>query len=285
MILALSLRGTIGWRGVFFVTGTLGILLAVVIFLGVREPQRGGSEPELADLEQITGTYRFNWQVARGLFRKKSLLLLFAQGFFGVFPWNVITFWFFAYLERERGYTDSALFITMASAVIVLAIGYPVGGALGDLFFRRSSRGRIFVAAAGVFIGAILLTITLGVPTDNQGLFLAMLALTALFIPFAAPNVISTVYDVTLPEVRSTAVSIQYFIESAGAALAPTIAGFIADRSSLGDAILWICVSTWILCGLFFIGVALLVPRDIALLRTQMRERAEQERAVQAAAL
>lgn len=285
MILALSLRDTIGWRGVFFVTGSLGILLAIVIFLGVREPPRGGSEPELAELEQITGSYRFNWPVVKGLFRKKSLLLLFTQGFFGVFPWNVITFWFFAYLEKERGYTDSALFVTMASAVIVLALGYPVGGALGDFFFRRTPRGRVIVAAVGVFTGAILLTITLGVPTDNQGLFLVMLALTALFIPFAAPNVISTVYDVTLPEVRSTAVSIQYFIESAGAALAPTIAGFIADRSSLGDAILWICVSTWILCGLFFIGVARFVPKDIALLRTQMQERAELERSGQRVAL
>lgn len=285
MILALSLRDSIGWRGVFFITGSLGIVLAAVIFFGVREPPRGGSEPELAELEQITGTYRFNWEVTKGLFRKKSLLLLFTQGFFGVFPWNVITFWFFAYLERERGYTGTALFVTMAAAVLVLAAGYPVGGALGDLLFRRTPRGRTIVAAIGVFTGAILLTITLNLPMDNQGLFLIMLALTALFIPFAAPNVISTVYDVTLPEVRSTAVSIQYFIESAGAALAPTIAGFIADRSSLGDAILWVCISTWILCGLFFIGVARLVPKDIALLRLQLQERAEQERAAQRVAL
>ena len=104
MILALSLRDVIGWRGVFFITGSLGVLLSAVIFLGVREPQRGRSEPELADLEQIS-TYRFSWKIARDLFRKKSLLLLFTQGFFGVFPWNVITFWFFTYLERERGYS------------------------------------------------------------------------------------------------------------------------------------------------------------------------------------
>ncbi len=189
------------------------------------------------------------------------------QGFFGVFPWNVITYWFFTYLERERGYTGSALFITMASAVIVLAIGYPVGGALGDALFRRTPRGRVIVATAGVLIGAVLMVITLSVPTANQGLFLVMLALTALFIPFAAPNVLSTVYDVTLPEVRSTAVSIQYFIESAGAALAPLIAGLIADRSSLHTAILGICISTWLLCAAFYALVARVIPGDIAVLR------------------
>ena len=119
-------------------------------------------------------------------------------------------------------------------------------------------------------------------PAENQTLFLIMLSLTAIFIPFAAPNVLSTVYDVTLPEVRSTAVAVQYFIESAGAALAPTIAGIIADRSSLGDAILLICVSTWLLCGAFFAVVGFLVPQDIATLRREMRERAEHEKALQA---
>ncbi len=284
MILALSLRDVIGWRGVFFITGTLGVILSVVIFFGVKEPQRGRSEPELADLEQIS-TYRFNWQIARDLFRKKSLLLLFTQGFFGVFPWNVITFWFFTYLERERGYSGSALLVTMAAAVIVLALGYPLGGALGDALFRRTQRGRVIVATIGVLTGAILLTVTLNVPVQEQGLFLVMLALTAVFIPFAAPNVISTVYDVTLPEVRSTALSIQYFIESFGAALSPTIAGFIADRSSLGNAIWLICFSAWIVCALFFVAVVFLVPRDMAVLRAQMRERALRERAGQRVAL
>ncbi len=278
MILALSLRDVIGWRGVFYITGSLGVLLALVIFFGVREAPRGGSEPEMEGLEQIT-VHRFSWPVAWQLFRKRSLRLLFIQGFFGVFPWNVISFWFFAYLEKERGYTGTPLFVTMAAAVIVLALGYPLGGALGDALFRRTPRGRAIVATIGVLLGAILLTLTLAVPIGNQGLFLALLSATAIFIPFAAPNVTSTVYDITLPEVRSTAVSIQYFIESAGAALAPTIAGFIADRSSLGDAILWICLSTWLLCAIFYAGVAFLVPKDIATLRAQMRERAAQERA------
>jgi MFS family permease len=282
MVLALAFRDTIGWRGVFYITGSLGILLAGVIFFGVREAPRGGSEPELEGMENIH-TYRFSWATARKLFSKPTLRLLFTQGFFGVFPWNVITFWFFTYLERERGYSGNALLVTMATAVIVLAIGYPVGGALGDALFRRNPRGRVIVATGGVVTGAIPMLITLSVPAANQGLFLAMLALTALFIPFAAPNVLSTVYDVTLPEVRSTAVSIQYFIESAGAALSPLIAGFIADRSSLHVAILAICISAWLICAVFFALVARVLPSDMQVLRTQMQVRAQQERAADVA--
>ena len=98
----------------------------------------------------------------------------------------------------------------MVIAVLILAIGYPIGGALGDYFFRRNPRGRLIVAMIGVFSGAVLLWFTLNVPNENVGLFTILLGLTAFFMPFASPNVISTVYDVTLPEVRSTAVSFKY---------------------------------------------------------------------------
>ncbi|MDY7075506.1 MAG: MFS transporter [Chloroflexota bacterium] len=277
LIVATLLSDAMGWRSVFYITGSLGVLLSVLIFFSVREAPRGQSEPELTDLEQI-GIYRFDKKVALGLFRKRSLLLLFAQGFAGVFPWNVITYWFFRYLETERNYDQNAVLMTMAPAVLVLALGYFVGGAAGDFFFQRTPRGRVLVSMTAVLVGAILLTITMNVPIENRTLFLVMLMLTALFIPFAAPNVTSTVYDVTLPEVRSTALAVQYFIESAGAALAPLIAGLIAVRSSLHNAILLICVSTWVLCSIFFAFTAYLVPRDIEDLRQAMRERAERER-------
>jgi MFS family permease len=170
----------------------------------------------------------------------------------------------------------------MVIAVLVLAAGYPLGGALGDYFFRRTPRGRALVAMTGVLSGAVMLIITLAVPLENQILFAAMLALTAIFIPIAAPNVVATVYDVTLPEVRSSALAIQYFIESSGAALAPGIAGLIADQSSLKTAFLLICVSTWILCGVFFALVARYVPHDVNALREQMRQRADHEKALSA---
>jgi predicted MFS family arabinose efflux permease len=280
LLLATFLSGMIGWRSIFYITGSLGIVLAFVIFFGVKEIPRGQSEPELAGLESM-GIYRFNKEIALGLFKKRSLLLLFAQGFVGVFPWETITYWFFRYLETERGYSSTAVFMTMAPAVLVLAAGYFVGGAAGDFAFKRTPRGRVLVSMVAVLLGAILLSLTLNVPVANQSLFLVLLMATALFMPFASPNVISTVYDITLPEVRSTALAIQYFIENAGAALAPLLAGIIAKNSNLETAIMTICVSTWILGSIFLGLTAYLVPKDINILRQQLRERAENEKRLQ----
>ncbi|MEW6179763.1 MAG: MFS transporter [Chloroflexota bacterium] len=277
MVLAIVLAPAIGWQGIFFLTGSLGIVLAIVIFSTVREMPRGGSEPELENIEQHTH-YRFEWKTALGLFRKKSLLLLFTQGFFGVFPWQVITFWFFRYLETERGFDSNQVLITMIIAVLFLSAGYPIGGALGDFLFKKNLRGRLIVSAFGVITGALLLWFSLSIPENNVVFFTISMAITAVFIPFASPNVLSTVYDVTLPEVRSTANSIQNLIEQGGSAVAPALAGLIAVNSSLKDAILIICVGAWVLCFLFFLGAIYLLPRDIQDLRNQLALRAEKEK-------
>jgi len=173
LILATTLGSLLGWRSVFFITGSVGILISALIFFSVREAKRGQAEPELADLGEIS-TYRIDRKVVVGL--------------------------------------------------------------LG-----------------------------------NQSLFAVFLGLTGLFMPFASPNVTATVHDVTKPEVRSTALAVQYFIEQGGSAVAPALAGLIAVRASLHTAIIAICVSTGF--------TAILVPRDIKKLRQAMRERAEQERA------
>lgn len=276
MVLALTLVEAIHWQGIFFITGSLGIVLAIIIYFGVKEVPRGGSEPELQNVEQHT-IYRFNWKTALALFRKKSLLLLFVQGFFGVFPWQVIAFWFFRYLETERNFSSSQVLMTMVIAVFFLAAGYPIGGALGDYFFKRNIRGRLIVSAAGVITGALLLWLSLSIPDAEAILFTVSMAVTAIFIPFAAPNVLSTVYDMTLPEVRSTANSIQNLIEQGGSAIAPALAGLIAVNSSLKDAILIICVGAWVLCFIFFLGAIYLLPHDIQTLRQQLKDRAKAE--------
>ncbi|MFZ2323623.1 MAG: MFS transporter, partial [Ignavibacteriaceae bacterium] len=212
-------------------------------------------------------------KTALALFKKPSLLLLFAQGFFGVFPWQVITFWFFRYLETERNFDSSQVTITMVIAILFLALGYPIGGALGDYFFKKNLRGRLIVSAIGVISGALLLWVSLSIPDANVWLFTLSMSITSIFIPFASPNVLSTVYDVTVPEVRSTANAIQNMIEQGGSAIAPTLAGLIAVNSSLKDAIIIICVGAWVLCFLFFLGAIYLLPKDIQNYRAEMQLR------------
>jgi len=277
MILALMLAPSIGWRNVFYITGGLGILLAILIFFFVKEVPRGQAEPELQDMEAI-GQYRFSWDQAKAVLKKRTMWFIFLQGFAGVFPWNVITYWFFTYLAEERGYDENSILFTMAPIILVLAGGYFVGGAAGDWLFKRTLKGRVIVSSVGVLLGAIFLFFALNTPIDARSSFFILMILTALFMPFSSPNVISTVQDITAPEVRSTALAIEYFIENSGAALAPLLAGIIADALDLRIAILAICTIAWLLCFFIYLGALKYIDGDILSLRAELRQRADQEK-------
>jgi MFS family permease len=282
MILALMIAPMIGgWRSVFYLTGSLGLVIAVVIFFGVREMPRGRAEPELEGMEELR-QFRFSWAEARQAVQKRTMWFLFAQGFAGVFPWNVITFFFFGYLVRERGYDNDSVLFTMAPVILVLAAGYFVGGALGDWLFKRTLRGRVMVSSAGVLFGAVFLFLAIRTPLEERTTFFVFMCLTAIFMPMSSANVIATIYDVTLPEVRSTTMAIEYFVENSGAALAPLLTGIIADAFNLQTAILSISLTAWLLCFVIYLGALAVVPGDIQALRAQLRQRAEAQRAAPA---
>jgi MFS family permease len=170
--------------------------------------------------------------------------------------------------------------MTMVPAVLALAAGYPLGGWLGDKLFKKTKRGRVIISTIGVIAGAVFLYFTLMTPINQPTLFFVLLLITAIFIPFASPNVLSTIYDITVPEIRSTTNAVESFIESIGAATAPLITGYIiAGLQDSGvdkprtTAMLLICVSAWLLCFFFFLFTIFRVPKDIDKMHAELARR------------
>jgi MFS family permease len=275
MILALMVAPMIGgWRSVFYITGSLGLVIAILIYFGVKEMPRGQAEPEFENVTEMQ-TFKFSWAEAREVFKKKTMWFVFLQGFAGVFPWNVITFFFFAYLEKERGYDADSILFTMAPVILILAGGYFLGGVLGDYAYKYTNKGRIIISSIGVLLGAVFMYLAITTPAEARTQFFIFMCLTALFMPLSSANVTATVFDITPPEVRSTAQAAEYFIENAGAAFAPIITGVIADAIDLRTAILLICTVAWGLCFFFYLGAISTIDKDSQDLRDQMAARAK----------
>ena len=247
--------------------------MAIIIFFFVKEMPRGQSEPEFEGMQNV-GQFKFSIKEAKLIFQKKTMWFIFLQGFAGVFPWNVITYFFVGYLLTERGYDNNSVLFVMGPVILILSLGYFVGGSLGDWLFKKTKKGRIIISSIGVILGAIFLLLALLTPVDQKSTFFIWMSLTALFMPFSSPNVLSTIFDITPPEVRSTAQAVEYFIENSGAALAPIIAGSIALATTKQTAILTICVSTWVLCFFLYLGALFFIDGDIKNLRNQMADRA-----------
>jgi MFS family permease len=286
MILALmiapSLDGKLfqleGWRTIFLMTGSLGIVMAVVIYFGIKDVPRGQSEEEFQGMEEI-GTVKFNWNSLKDALKKKTMWFIFLQGFAGVFPWNVITFFFIKYLSTERGYDNNSVLLVMGPVVLILSMGYLVGGSLGDLLFKYTKKGRILISSVGVILGALFLFLALKTPIADKTAFFILMSLTALFMPFSSPNVTSTVFDISLPEVRSSAQAVEYFIENSGAALAPTLAGaIILTTGSMQFSIMTVCITAWVLCFFLYLGALFFVDKDIASLHAELATRAAEKK-------
>jgi MFS family permease len=274
-ILALMVAPAIGgWRNVFFITGGLGLVIAILIFFFVKDMPRGKAEPEFENMPEMQ-TFKFSWAEVKEIFKKKTMWFIFLQGFAGVFPWTVITYFFFGYLETERGYDADGILFTMAPVILILAASYFIGGFLGDFAFKYTNKGRIIVSSIGVLMGAIFMYFALNTPIEATNQFFVLMCLTAVFMALSSPNVIATVYDVTVPEIRSTAQATSYFIENAGAAFAPIITGVIADAIDLKTAILLICTIAWGLCFFLYLGAIFTIDKDANDLRNQMSERAK----------
>lgn len=274
MGLAVGLKDVIGWRGVFYVTGSLGVLVAAVFFFFVKDVPRGQTEPELAGLAE-TGRYRFEWKIARQLLKRPTILLVMLQQFIYVFPFMSITYWYFRYMEVERGYPDGQVMMVMSVFSVVGALGNILAGALGDILFKRTPRGRMIVAVCGVTLLIVFFTSALRTPPENFTLFFALQTIGSLFTASVYPNIVATIQDTVEPEVRSTAHAIAGIGEMGASALAPWITGLIAVGSSLQHAMLTITTVGWIAGGLLLVGIAVVVPRDVAALRERMQARAE----------
>ncbi|MGB2956206.1 MAG: MFS transporter [Anaerolineales bacterium] len=273
LLLALNFGQTIGWRMIYILTGMFGLILSALIYFGVKDIPRGSSEPELTSLPEIK-LARFDLAQLLGLIKIPTLRYLFLQGFIGVLPWQVITFWSFRYLEVERNYTSQTISSIMIPAVLLIGVGYFAGGFLGDAAYSKYSRGRLYVSIIGVLFGALFLTITLNIPKENVDLFRILLGITCVFIPLASPNIASTVYDVVLPEIRSTATSIQYFLGNLGSAFAPLIAGAIGQKYSLEAALLSISLIAWLLTAAILVVSAFYLPGDMDKMHQALRLRA-----------
>ena len=140
---------------------------------------------------------------------------------------------------------------------------------------NRSRNRLLVVLFVGVLMGALFMYLAINTPIEARTQFFVLMCLTAVFMPLSSSNVTATVYDVTVPEVRSTAQAVEYFIENGGAAFAPIITGVIADIYDLKTAIVLICTVAWVLCFFFYLGAIFTIDNDAHHLRDQMAERAK----------
>jgi MFS family permease len=228
-----------GWRSSFFVFGTLGVLLGVMLHPLIREAPRGAADRDEKGHEADTGEVRRLpiAEVLHLIATTPTILALMLAFMCANFVAMVLLTWMPAYLKEhfQLSLTMAGLAAT-AFAQLASMAGSPLGGWLADWLRRRTVRGRVLVQALGVLGGAPF--VFLCGQTQSVGLLLVALTAWGLFKGIYDANIFASVFDVVQPEARGTTAGFMNMTGwLAGGASAPLVIGYLADTHGLGWAI------------------------------------------------
>jgi MFS family permease len=277
------------WRWGFIGLGIASILSGVVIWLAVEELPRGAAEPELANL--ITHAdekrYEINWKDMLNTLRIPTIWAAILQGVTGTMPWVVMGIYFINWMVRELKYKNEISFsdptgsapLVFAVIVVGAAISNLMGGAIGDYAEKLNPRyGRTIIGQFSVFSGVPLMYILL-TQAKNMTFWqvFGLASFAAIMIGWPGRGAKEPMMQaVVSPEMRASAYSVVSFIEGGLSAFSSLIAGAIADKVGLTNALLWTIPFPWIICGIFFTLFYFTYPKDAERVRTLMGQRREE---------
>jgi MFS family permease len=248
-----------GWRSGFYLFGSAGILLAVVLLLTLREPPRGAADPDPAERP---ATFRDLLRGAQEVLSTPMVLVLLGVFTGTVFVGSVFLAWTPTYLTREFNLTlsksglNATMWLQVGSVVGVVA-----GGWLADRLTRRWAGGRMLVLGLGLFAGAPLL-LAAGT-AESLVTFLVLLTAFGICKGLYDSNTWASLYDVVRPQRRATALGLVNGLGwLLGGAPAPIVYAVASNKYGAGTTLAALSV-------VYLAAGVLLIAGTYAFLRTR----------------
>ena len=240
-----------GWRSGFYLFGWLGIALAIVLLLALREPDRGQSDavpPPPPD-----GATAFGAIAA--VLRIPMVRLLIAVFVGANFVAAVFLTWLPTFLHDTFGMTlGMAGFNATAWLQAASVAGVIAGGVLADRLVRRWPTGRFITQTIGLLGGSVFLLFT--------GWTLSVKLLVLSLIGFGwckglyDANLWASLYDVVPLRRRATALGLMNCIGWIGGAAAPELVALTAPHFGT-RACLSATSVIYLSCGILLAGAVL----------------------------
>ena len=271
----------VSWRSYLLVSGVLGLTLALVIYLFVREPKRGLREPALIGI-RISGQYLFDWEIARDMIGKPSFIFLCGMSLFSIMPWMGFSLWTSALSDASQSLIDLSAYPIFFPIIVSLILGNALGGFLGDFLFQKKKRGRVITKFSVLFLALITSISAFLIGNTDDFIFRVMVSLTALFLGMGRPIIFAMLFDITLPEIRATATSMLFISQMVGLGLSWAL---ISAMQKSFDAwiILFSVTLTSILVNLLLsAGLFKRMPVEVENLRRHMAYRSQLEARLEA---
>lgn len=222
------IASTYGWRAAFYVVGLPGVLLAIVFWFTMREPERGGAdkrEVSMRDAPSLIETFYYIW-------RTKSLRYAVLAITVASIPGYGASAWFPAFFMRTHELTlaQAGMIIGLGGALSGLA-GALAGGIAFDRFAKTSmaSAVRLMAWSQMVAVPASILLFTI----DHLVLAVIVMIIPAFCTSFYAGPTFALVQSLAQVRMRAVAASITMLtVNLIGLGLGPQLIGILSDLLS-----------------------------------------------------
>ena len=220
----------IGWRMTFILAGVPGIVMALILFLTVKEPPRGlsdGVSRAVADRAPVPGMF----EVLHALWQRRSFRHLTLAAALHSVVWYAGSAFNNAFLQRSHHMSVAEAGYWIAVLSIIGGAGTFLGGFAADRLSTRFNDRRWYLWVPGI---ATLLCVpfqfTAYLSPDRAVMLPSFVGLMFMAAVFFGPSFAMTQALATL-RMRSVATSLLLFIQTLiGNGLGPSVTGLISDR-------------------------------------------------------
>lgn len=250
------------WRWTFVIIGLPGIILAVLLFMTVHEPVRGGNEFK-KDVEAPPAN------ALKTLFATPSLAFLIAGASCTSFAGYSLYQWLPSFLQRTQGMGLEAVGSQLAPVFMIGILGSILGGWLGDKWGKYNAGAYGYLPGIAQLIAAPLFFLALLAPTGSQTILLLIIP-TVLSYIWVGPS-LAAAQNLSDPTIRATVAALfAFFNNLIGLGLGPLLVGGLSSvlTPDMGEAealrtALLISSSVYVLGAVLFILAGLNIRRDI----------------------
>lgn len=229
-----------GWRAAFMIGGIPGLILAIAAW-NLPDPEKKGGGTDGGELPYSAN--KSVWRTYLDFLRHRPYLLTVLGYAAYTFAVGGLAFWMPSFLERERGIPRAAATIGFGAIVVVTGfVGTFAGGWLGDHWGKTKRQAYLWLCALSMFAAVPFAWIAL--TASSPTIYYGAMSVAQLLLFMSTGPVNSAIINFAAPNERASAMALSVFlIHFLGDVVSPPLIGAIADRSSLGVAVMVVPVA------------------------------------------
>jgi len=217
------LADTVGWRMAFVYVGAPGLLLALLVFLLLRDPRRGEGDAAPAHPLPLA-------EAVRQILASRAMRLLLAVAGFASFATYGVLIWTTIFFQRSHGLTpaETGLWFGLVNGVASI-LGVWLGGHIADRHRQRGKQHLLTVPALSLALSVPFMIVALLVSDWHMAMTLLFPAILLNWL-YVAPYY-SAVQSLVPPAARAVASAAILFMQNLiGLGLGPVVLGFFSDE-------------------------------------------------------